>query len=112
MIRPAPAPRFEFRDVDAPARDQAKSRMTTCERRYRIRRYTVELNSASAHRDTSDTTRHVFGFLPSRNENASFRMTLCATRRSHSYRAKFIPQLSFNRQSIVSQNPAMTLVLF
>jgi hypothetical protein len=44
---PAPAPHFEF---DAPAHDEAKSRMTICERRYRVRG-AVEFNSVSAHWD-------------------------------------------------------------
>jgi hypothetical protein len=51
-------------------------------------------------------------WLQTRNEKASSRITPCARRRSHFYRAKFIPQLSINRRTIVSQIPAMTLVLF
>jgi hypothetical protein len=39
-------------------------------------------------------------------------MGLCIPRRSHLYRAKFILQLSVNRRTIVSQNPAMMPVLF
>jgi hypothetical protein len=50
--------------------------------------------------------------LQTRNEKASLRITPCAARRSHFYREKFIPKLSAYRRSIVSQIPAMTLVLF
>jgi hypothetical protein len=51
-------------------------------------------------------------FLPRCNEKASSRMRPCAVCSSHLYRAKFIPQLSVNRRSIVSQIPAMMLDLF
>jgi hypothetical protein len=37
---------------------------------------------------------------------------VCIPRRSHLYRAKFILQLSVNRRTIVSQNPAMMPILF
>jgi len=39
-------------------------------------------------------------------------MRPCAVRSSHLHRAKFIPQLSVNRRTIVSQIPAMMLDLF
>jgi hypothetical protein len=39
-------------------------------------------------------------------------MRPCAVRSSHLDRAKFIPQLSVNRRTIVSQIPAMMLDLF
>jgi hypothetical protein len=51
-------------------------------------------------------------FLPRCNEKASWRMRPCAVRSSHLDRAKFIPQLSVNRRTIVSQIPAMMLDLF
>jgi hypothetical protein len=51
------------------------------------------------------------GSLQTRNEKTSSRITLCAPRRSHLYRVKFIPQLFVNQRSIVSQIPAMPLVL-
>src|SRR5258705_8790997 len=51
-------------------------------------------------------------FLPRCNENASSRMRPCAMRSSHFSLAKFIPQLSVNRRSSVSQIPAMMLDLF
>jgi hypothetical protein len=40
-------------------------------------------------------------FLPRRNEKASSRMSPCAARSSHLYRAKFIPQPSVNRRTII-----------
>src|SRR6266481_2654282 len=40
-------------------------------------------------------------FLPKCNENAPARMRACAARLSHFYRAKFIPQLSANRRTII-----------
>jgi hypothetical protein len=46
------------------------------------------------------------------NEKASARITPCAARRSHFYRMKFIPKLSVDQRSIVSQIPAMAPVLF
>jgi hypothetical protein len=39
-------------------------------------------------------------------------MSPCAARSSHSYRAKFIPQIFADRQSIIPQIPAMALDLF
>jgi hypothetical protein len=39
-------------------------------------------------------------------------MTPCAARRSHLYRAKFIPKFIADRESIAPQIPAMALDLF
>jgi hypothetical protein len=50
--------------------------------------------------------------LPTCNENTPPRISLCALRRSHLYRAKFILHLGIGRSSIVSQVSAMTLDLF
>jgi len=41
------------------------------------------------------------GFLPRCNEKAPSRIRACAARSSHLYRAKFIPQLSVNRRTII-----------
>src|ERR1700731_368023 len=50
--------------------------------------------------------------LPACNAKASSCITVCIARLSHCCRANFIPQLSVNRRTIASQNPAMTPVLF
>jgi hypothetical protein len=46
------------------------------------------------------------------NTKASSRMRLCAVRRSHLNRAKFIPQLSVNRRNNRFTDSAITLDLF
>jgi hypothetical protein len=50
--------------------------------------------------------------LPSRNENALLRITPCVVRRSHFYRAKFIPKFSARRTTSLLQIPAMAPGLF
>jgi hypothetical protein len=51
-----------------------------------------------------------FASLPARNENPLSCMRHCALRRSHFYRAKFIPKTFRDRRTIVAQIPAMALV--
>jgi hypothetical protein len=50
--------------------------------------------------------------LQTRNAKAPRRITLCAARRSHFYRAKFIPEFVAIQRSIFAQIPAMPLDLF
>jgi hypothetical protein len=72
------------------------------------------LHSKTSPRRNVTTPNAAFDFLslPTCNENTPPRIRLCALRRSHSYRAKFIPHLAASRSSIASRIPAMTLDLF
>jgi hypothetical protein len=53
-------------------------------------------------------TRDARDSLPTRNEKAPLRMRLCARRRSHFYRMKFIPERCRDQRKMISQIPAMT----
>jgi len=69
--------------------------------RDRISMEAVKFKSQRADALPPSAKTRSWDFLPKCNENAPVRMRVCAACSSHFYRAKFIPQLSVNRRTII-----------